>query len=112
MNDTATSSTPSLDTIFDALADEHRRRLLVTLLERDPEDENLRVPEDVASGDADHESFEIQLIHVHLPKLDDWGFVDWNRRTDEVRRGPRFGEVRQVLELVRDHPDHLPHELL
>jgi hypothetical protein len=48
------------------------------------------------------ESFEIALYHIHLPKLDDAGFVVWNREQGTVAKGPRFDEAQPLLDVEED----------
>lgn len=35
----------------------------------------------------------IQLHHVHLPLLADYGLIEWNRDTGAVTRGENFGAI-------------------
>ncbi len=54
----------------------------------------VRVTKDEFEGK--NEELERSLVrntHVHLPKLDDAGFVDWNREDSTVTRGLRFEEI-------------------
>jgi hypothetical protein len=110
-------------TLFDLLADRHRRRVLVLLCDR----ERLRIPEDVMSRggvrstrttngrgpDASRgDDFDVRLEHVDLPKLDDAGLVEWNRTSRSVSRGPNFGQVEPALRLLSDNPDRFPPDLL
>ncbi|MBV0923961.1 hypothetical protein KTS45_07065 [Halomicroarcula limicola] len=50
------------------------------------------------------------MHHVHLPKLADHGFIEWDRESDEIRRGPNFDRARPLLELLVAHEDELPAE--
>ena len=101
-----TSSRPSLDDALDVLANGDRRRLLVALLEHNPQDdEDPQIPEDVTLEDEDAESLKIHMKHTHLPKLKDAGFIEWNPETSTVRKGPQFDEIRPLLELMDDHAD-------
>lgn len=97
-----TVGTP-VDAAFDALADGRRRRLLATLSEREP-----CHPADALRPDADAHEVRIEHRHVHLPKLEEAGFVEWDSDTNELWRGDRFDEVRPLLELLSDHDDELP----
>lgn len=95
------------DDLLDALAHIQRRKLLVALLGHDPQDDESVVI------DTDEELDRlIQMTHVHLPKLEAYGFIDWNRETNEVSRGPQFEEIRPLLELLQSHEDDLPAEWL
>ena len=98
-----------LDEMLLALADEHRRRLLVALLEHNPQDDSeVRIPEEVHVGDVELEQLQSAMFHRHLPKLEDLGFVRWDRTNHQVVKGPRFDEIRPLLELMRTHADELP----
>ena len=106
------------DKLFGALADSRRRQLLVELVTHNPH----HVPE--LSGksqeiaNADENLFQqhlassrtvpgvdeelLRLHHVHLPKLADYGFIEWDRDAHVVTKGPRFDEMRPLLELLID----------
>lgn len=103
---------PAMDAVLDALADKYRRRLLVALLEHNPQDGDPRIPADVEVPDEDVQVLETAMVHTHLPKLEDAGFVEWDEEADEVGRGPRFDEIRPLLQLMHDHADVLPDDWL
>lgn len=106
--ETVDPTTP-FDEMLLALADVHRRRLLVALLDHDERaEDDTRVPEDVHTGESDLERLRILLFHVHLPKLDDAGFVRWERATGTVESGPRLEEIRPFLELMDEKAGELP----
>jgi hypothetical protein len=86
---------------FDALANEHRRALLVALSKNDSQDvsEHASVSEG-RSGPISDQRARIEMHHLHLPKLEDYGFVRWDEGTGEVTRGPQFEEIRPLLECV------------
>lgn len=110
--------------VFEAIADDTRRRLLLLLCER----EEVAVPDAVlergpvtsgADDDTDgwepsrsKQRTEIRLSHVHLPKLVDDGLVEWERGANVVRRGPRFEDVRPVLEVLAENASRVPQEML
>lgn len=93
------------DEIFDALADRYRRQLLVELLDRNPTSER-------RSGGRSERSrpdeTAIRSRHVHLPKLEEQGYISWNRERGLVMKGPRFDEIEPVLELLHEHRAELP----
>lgn len=96
----------SVDEALDALADVRRRTLLVSLLEHNPQDEKPTIADSV-----DGQEPVVRLIdmkHVHLPKLVDYGFIEWDEDTHEVSKGPDFDEIRPLLELLEDHENELP----
>lgn len=96
-----------LDKILLALANKYRRRLLVALLGHNPQDD-VPVPEKVHIGEKELETLENAMFHTHLPKLEEAGFIQWDRETHTVSKGPRFEEIRPLLELMNNHSDELP----
>lgn len=50
----------------------------------------------------------VTLRHLHLPVLEERGFVRWDRENHRVTRGPRFEELEPFLELLRELQDDLP----
>ena len=104
----------ALTRTFEALGAPDRRQLLFALLEEGPQVDGTpgppaHQPDGPVSVDAD--ASRIDLFHVHLPKLQDLGYVDWERGTGRVGRGPNWAEVVPVLELLRDHRGELPGDL-
>lgn len=93
------------DKVFDALAERDRRELLVELLDTESHDVSTvsGVPWEIEESDEEM----IRKCHVHLPKLADYGFIEWNREEDVVTRGPRFDELQPLLEHVIDQRDEL-----
>lgn len=91
------------DELFDALANEHRRRILFDLVDESRHGE-LPVAIDASQETSDDRAAAgIELSHVHLPKLDDYGLIDWSPGTDTVETGPHFSDVRPILEQLCDH---------
>ena len=68
------SETISFDDMVDALADVQRRKLLIALLEHNPQDD---APVVIADSDGEADAVErlVTMRHVHLPKLVDYGFI-------------------------------------
>jgi hypothetical protein len=98
-----------LDEMFRVLADEHRRRVLVALLDHNPQDDGLvQVPEDLELDAAEQAQLQSDMFHVHLPKLEQAEFIRWDREKHHVEKGPRFDAIRPLLELMRNHADELP----
>lgn len=109
------------DEAFDAMASSQRRQLLVQLLVDGPQPipylstvsrellqahptvlrEYLTGSVEVASADK----ADIRDYHVHLPKLAEYDYIDWDRDAHVVTRGPDFDDVRPLLQLLDDHPD-------
>lgn len=104
MNKSLVRST--FDDALDALADVQRRRLLLDLLDHNPDDTSTFTDDaDARDSDVEH---RIAMEHLHLPKLTEYGFVEWNEDSHEVSRGPNFDEISPLLELLDDHEDELP----
>jgi len=47
------------------------------------------------------------MQHVHLPKLADHGFIDWDQDTQRVTKGPQFDEIEPLLTVLRENHDVL-----
>jgi len=113
MTDLTASSAPDMDAMLDVLANRYRRRVLVALLRHNPQDDDdPQIPEDVDHDSEDLESLMIHMRHTHLPKLEVYGFIEWDQETNTVRKGPQFEEIRPLLELMQNHADELPDEWL
>ncbi|MFD1644529.1 helix-turn-helix domain-containing protein [Haloarchaeobius litoreus] len=97
----------SLDRALESLAAEDRRRLLDELVERDGRSA-VQLPDDLATAGEDEAAMHLRMRHIHLPKLAEAGFVDWDRERHTVRPGPCFDDVEPLLRLLRDHADELP----
>lgn len=97
------------DAVFRALASERRRRLLAALARHSPEDE-IPVSEAVRSRSRGMDDFPIAMRHNHLPKLERWGFIRWNRDAGVVSRGPQFEEIVPLLTTLLNHDDDLAQE--
>lgn len=99
----------SVDEMVDAVAHVQRRKLLVALLDHNPQDDS---PVVIADNESEGDAVErlISMNHVHLPKLEEYGFIDWDEDRNEVSKGPMFEEIRPLLELLYDHADELPAE--
>ena len=97
----------TLDEMLDALGHIQRRKLLRALLTHNPQDDESVVVD--ADESADEELGRlVDMRHVHLPKLEEYGFIGWDRDSNEVSKGPNFEEIRPLLELLADHEDELP----
>ena len=55
--------------------------------------------------DGEHVTVCYELHHVLLPELADMRLIEFDRVEDEVRRGPRFDDVRRFLEQTADDHD-------
>jgi hypothetical protein len=92
--------------MLNVLSDVQRRKLLIALLEHNPQDDR---PAVIAAVDTERDIAERQLNmqHIHLPKLADYGFIEWDRASHEVMKGRNFDEIRPLLELLAAHENEL-----
>jgi hypothetical protein len=101
----------SLNEILDALSHIQRRTLLVALLEHNPQNDSpVIIGDDEGEKEAVNE--RIKLNHVHLPKLEEYGFIEWNQENNKVSKGLAFDEIRPLLELLDNHRGELPADWL
>lgn len=91
-----------LDDALEALSHSRRRQLLFALQESESGVD--AVPEDVVDGEVT-ERVVVDYAHVHLPLLEQQGYVRWDPDRDEVSRGPRFDELEPLLEAVKEYED-------
>lgn len=98
------------DEIFEVLANQYRRWLLVELIDQNPMTVSTRAERNRERSPAADEPFQKQ--HVHLPKLAEYGFIGWNREQNTVVKGPRFDEIEPVLELLVENRDVLAEDCI
>ena len=91
--DTTITTQANLDSAFEALTRAERRDLLVAL-EGESFDGLSLEPQAIP------ERRWIELNHVHLPKLEDAGFVSWDAESQVVTKGPRFTELYPLIEFI------------
>lgn len=108
MSDTAGAGSvlmrPRVDQLLEIVSKRHRRVTLL-LLKRGA----IETTDDVMlRGSSESDASEIRLTHDHLPRLEDAGYIDWDRNTGEIAKGPRFDEIEPLLELIENHADELP----
>lgn len=82
------------DDLLASLAHETRRGVVDAL---DHAGDRGVAVEDLAAGDS---SERVALHHVHLPRLQEAGVVEWDRDRDRVTGGPRFDVARRVLDVA------------
>ena len=96
----------TLDEQLSVLSNHHRRQLLVALAQRTPQPDRL-APSRALAADGGDEDQTIAMQHVHLPKLADHGFIDWDQDAQRVTKGPRFDEIEPLLTVLRENQDVL-----
>lgn len=96
--------------IFEALSNPYRRQVLVALLDSNPQtDDDIDPMNRLGSRDPDDPPVTNELlVHVHLPKLANMGFIDWDRQSGEISRGPDWETIAPVVGLFDDHRETLP----
>jgi len=83
------------------------RRALVLLLD-DLDAGWITVPEATtrlrdASEGVDERRLRIELVHSHLPALEDAGVIAYDRRSDRIELRPPSPAVADLIELCRAH---------
>lgn len=94
-----------LNRVFDILSHPHRRQILVTLAGSSPRQEAVVTFDELCDESRNSAT---QLYHVHLPRLEEAGFVTWEPEKRLVRRGPGFRSIQPLLELLNNNPEKLP----
>ena len=76
----------SFDDVMRVLASAQRRKLLVALLDHNPQTDS---PVVIADDENERDAVErlMEMEHVHLPKLEDHGFIEWDQENNEVNKG-------------------------
>jgi hypothetical protein len=101
----------SFDSRLDALGHIDRRRLLLALLHANAEGDLPVGVEQLEHATAENSS-QLSMHHAHLPKLDDHGFIDANLNHYSVTPGPRFEEIKPLLDLLDTNRVQLPDDWL
>jgi hypothetical protein len=94
-----------VDEALDSLSDTHRRRILVRLYEGC---EAIDLSDFVRYDDTDADRLQIKIAHVHLPKLEEYGYVQWKQDEGKITRGPDYDEIRPILRVLHENRDELP----
>jgi hypothetical protein len=101
-------SRTDLEIQFKAVANTHRRRLLIALHEHNSQRTDEAISENLQAGDAERDELEAQFYHNHLPRLDVAGFITWNQESNEITKGPNFDDIRPLLEVLESHYNEVP----
>ncbi|WP_135807049.1 DUF7344 domain-containing protein [Halorussus marinus] len=88
----------SLDAVFEMLRSERRRNALYVLYRRPGPIQVSALADEVATREGvELPRVATALRHVHLPKLDDAGAVEFDHETGSVRLGDDSGRLREYL---------------
>lgn len=107
-HDVGQPASRNLSQLFTALRHEHRRQILTFLADADAREKAELILADLQPEGADPEWFKPALHHQHLPILEEAGYIEWDRETNRIRRGPAFEDISPVIELLRSNQDKLP----
>lgn len=99
----------SLNDLFEVLSHEYRRYILWVLAKPDDRADAVIDTTQFTGPGGEPDILYLELIHNHLPKLDDYDLVDWNPETETLRRGPRFEEIEPFLDVMEDR-DRIPRD--
>lgn len=96
----------NLDDTLRVLADERRRDMLYMLEESDSDSFTYsEVIEAVWNGGDDSEDYsnqlKIEMTHVHLPKMEEKGVLEYDERSEIIRYDPDE-ELRELLGVVEE----------
>lgn len=108
-NPARTGTEQPTDALFDVLSSHHRRCVLSQLARHRTEtsvtDLARRVAADEADcpvaevSDDDHDRVECALFHVHLPKMADLGFVEYDPEQATVAPGVRTDDATPFIKI-------------
>ena len=101
-----------MDLALEALSNPYRRQLLLALLLENPQDDTDRDPLDLLGEVDEPEVLKTRLYHAHLPKLESMGFIEWDRESGAISKGPEWDQIGPLLELIAEHRDELPEGFL
>lgn len=99
-----------LNRFFEALADNRRRRILIHLQQNDTVSLQdlagvLANQEGIDHHSEEFKRLQVDLVHLHLPKLADYGLLAFDERTNIVSYESLPSAVEQILVLVADLED-------
>lgn len=95
-----------LDSFADCMGHEYRRRILFSLRELE-DGESLLVPHDALEAGDDRDALVAELVHNHLPRLEELGYVSWDREARVVEAGESFGRIEPLFRVLTDHYEHI-----
>lgn len=90
----------SLDDVFNALSNTERRKLLDSLIADSPSDD--------AGSSGIKVDADLAMYHSHLPRLADYGLINWDKETNWVTKGPNFDAAEKVLDFLSNNDGILP----
>ncbi|NGM70095.1 hypothetical protein G6M89_13945 [Natronolimnobius sp. AArcel1] len=97
--------------VFVALAAAPRRRLLAALTDEPTRTVSLPTAAMAPNSTVAPQTVDLELRHHHLPLLEASEYVDWEPEPLCATRGPRFDEVRAVVDGVAANASAIPKPL-
>lgn len=104
------ATTRPLDRVFDALRTQDRRRVLHVLSAAESDDGRAVTLRDTMPPGNDEATYLTRMRHTDVPKLVDYGYVEYDDESDVLRPGSRFDEIERVIETLFENEEHLPGE--
>lgn len=68
----------------------------------------MRTPDDVGVNAEELTALRLEMRHQHLPRLEDAGYLEWDRDLHVVIRRPAFDQIQPVLERFEENTEELP----
>ena len=94
----------TLDEQLEIVSNVHRRNMLHSLVEHNPQNDRTAATKG-ARQVTEAERVDIEMDHIHLPKLEDRGLIDWDRDERVVTKGPQFDEIVPLLTMLSENGD-------
>ncbi|MFC4986623.1 ArsR family transcriptional regulator [Saliphagus infecundisoli] len=94
-----------MDRVFKSLSHPDRRKVLFALYNHDPPLDMEAPTEETIIYQKYLEEQQVELVHRHLPMLEESGSIQWDRENKAVYQGPRFEEIESLLEVLEDHDE-------
>jgi hypothetical protein len=95
---------PGIERVLTNLCNRRRHQILLLLKQGTVQTET----DMMIRGEGDIEEIETDLTSDHLPKLEEAGYIEWDRDTGEISKGPRFDQIKPLLNIIENHADELP----
>ena len=76
-------------------------------------DDLLEFVDDQQGATDMQEATDIEIFHSHLPKLEHYGYITWDRSSGNISKGPNWDEIEPLIDLLKTHNEgELPVEWL